>query len=129
MSARAAAQPLDAHSDDYLSELRNAPELRGISCARMRVMKVLVLYRPGSEFARNVEEFLRDLREIHNLDERDLRVLDYDSREGSATASMYDIMSQPAILVTANDGGYVKHWEGSSLPLMDEVASYIYSYN
>jgi hypothetical protein len=112
-----------------LSELRNAPELRGISCARMRVMKVLVLYRPGSEFARNVEEFLRDLREIHNLDERDLRVLDYDSREGSATASMYDIMSQPAILVTANDGGYVKHWEGSSLPLMDEVASYIYSYN
>ena len=92
-------------------------------------MKVLVLYRPDSEFARSVEEFMRGLREIHNLDDRSLQVLNYDSREGAATASMYDIMGQPAILVTADDGSYVKHWEGSDLPLMDEVASCIYSYH
>jgi hypothetical protein len=91
-------------------------------------MKVLVLYRPDSEFARGVEEFLRGLREVHNLDDHNLQVLNYDSREGAATASMYDIMTQPAILVTADDGGYVKHWEGNDLPLMDEVASYIYSF-
>ena len=91
-------------------------------------MKVLVLYRPDSEFARGVEEFLRGLHEVHNLDDRNLQVLNYDSREGAATASMYDIMTQPAILVTADDGSYVKHWEGNDLPLMDEVASYIYSF-
>lgn len=91
-------------------------------------MKLLVLYRPDSEFARGVEEFLRGLREAHNLNEHDLQVLNYDSREGAATASMYDIMSQPAILVTADDGSYIKHWEGGSLPLMEEVASYVYSY-
>lgn len=90
-------------------------------------MKVLVLYRPNSEFARSVEEFLRDLREVHNVDDRHLKVYDYDSREGSATASIYDIMQQPAVLITNDDGSYVKHWEGASLPLQDEVAGFVYS--
>jgi len=91
-------------------------------------MKVLVLYRPNSEFAHAVEDFLRDLRQVHNIDDRHLRVLDYDSREGSSLASMYDIMSQPVILVTSDDGAYVKHWEGSALPMQEEVAAYLYSY-
>jgi hypothetical protein len=90
-------------------------------------MKVVVLYRQNSEFARSVEEFLRGLRETHNVDERYLEVLDYDSREGLSIASMYDIMDQPAILVMNDDGGYVKHWEGSQLPLQEEVAGYMYS--
>jgi hypothetical protein len=91
-------------------------------------MKVLVLYRPDSEFARSVEEFLRGLHDVHNIDDRNVKVLNYDSQEGAATASMYDIMTQPAIVVTADDGSYVKHWEGNDLPLMDEVASYVYSF-
>jgi len=90
-------------------------------------MKVVVLYRPDSEFARSVEEFLRDLRQVHNLDDKHLEVVNYDSREGTAMASIYDIMTQPAILIVNNDGGYVKHWEGSELPLQEEVASYMYS--
>ena len=91
-------------------------------------MKVLVLYRPRSEFARRVEEFVHELQHQHGLDERHLEVLDYDSREGSAMASMYDIMGQPTILVVGNDGSYVKHWEGQQLPLMDEVAGYAVQY-
>jgi hypothetical protein len=58
-----------------------------------------------------------------------MEVLDYDSREGSAMASMYDLMTQPAILIIGDDGGYVKHWEGTALPLMDEVAGYVVSYH
>jgi len=91
-------------------------------------MKVVVLYRPNSEFARSVEEFLRGLRETHDLDERHLEVLDYDSREGASTASLYDITSQPAILIVNDDGSYVKHWEGGTLPLQQEVAGYVYSF-
>lgn len=91
-------------------------------------MKVLVLYRPNSEFARPIEEFVRGLQTVHNLNEHQLEVLDYDSREGAAMASMYDLMTQPAILIIGNDGGYVKHWEGAELPLMDEVAGYTLSY-
>lgn len=91
-------------------------------------MKVVVLYRPDSEYARNVEDFLRGLRTVHNVDEHQLEVVNYDSREGTAMASMYDIMTQPAILVMNDDGGYVKHWEGNDLPLQDEVAGYTYNY-
>ena len=91
-------------------------------------MKVLVLYRPNSEYARSIEEFVHDLQTRHNIDERHLEVLDYDSREGAAMASLYDVMTHPAILVIANDGGYVKSWDGRSLPLLDEVAGYTFSY-
>jgi hypothetical protein len=91
-------------------------------------MKVLVLYRPDSEFARSVEDFLRGLREVHDVDDRHLQVMNYDSREGSATASLYDVMTQPAVLVVNDDGSYVKHWEGGDLPLQEEVAGYVFSY-
>jgi hypothetical protein len=91
-------------------------------------MKVLVLYRPNSEFARQVEEFVHDLQERHNVDERHLEVLDYDSREGSATASLYDVMAQPSIVVVGDDGAYVKSWQGTELPLLEEVAGYTVSY-
>lgn len=90
-------------------------------------MKVLVLYRPNSEFSRGVEEFIRILQLQHSLSERQLQVLDYDSREGSALASMYDIISQPAILVLSDDGSYIKGWDGSRLPLAEEVAGYVFS--
>jgi hypothetical protein len=92
-------------------------------------MKVLVLYRPNSEFSRRVEEFIHDLQTRHNLDERHLQVLDYDSREGAATASLYDVMTQPSVLVVGDDGGYVKGWEGDQLPLLDEVASYTLAFH
>jgi hypothetical protein len=87
-------------------------------------MKLLILYRPNSEFSRPVEEFVREMQRRHDIDERHLQILDYDSREGSALASLYDIMVQPAIVVLGDDGVYIKHWEGSELPLLDEVASY-----
>jgi hypothetical protein len=91
-------------------------------------MKVIVLYRPRSEFARQVEEFVRGLQTQHGLDDRRLEVLDYDSREGAATASLYDVMTQPSILVIGDDGHFVKDWQGSSLPLMGDVAGYLFNY-
>lgn len=90
-------------------------------------MKVVVLYRPNSEFARGVDEFLYDLRRVHGIDDQHLQVLDYDSRDGMDKAATYGILTQPAVLVVNDDGGYVKHWEGGRLPLQEEVAGYLYS--
>lgn len=90
-------------------------------------MKVLVLYRPDSEFSRSVEEFVKGLQTQHNIGAHQLQVMDIDSREGAATASMYDIMSQPGIVITGDDGAYVKHWEGANLPLLSEVAGYTFA--
>ena len=89
-------------------------------------MKVLVLYRPHSEHARRVEEFLHDLQQEHDIDRRSLQIFDVDSRDGIATASLYDVMSTPAIIVTDNLGSYIKSWIGEELPLMRDIAAYTY---
>jgi hypothetical protein len=88
-------------------------------------MKVLVLYRPNSEHGREVEEFIHDFQ-IRHRDER-LEVLNIDTRDGSATASLYDVMRYPAILVLQTDGYLQKSWQGDQLPMMDEVASYAHA--
>jgi hypothetical protein len=86
------------------------------------IMKVLILYRPNSEHGRLIEEFVHEYQQRHQSDR--LEVLSIDTREGSATATLYDIMQYPAILVVQTDGYVQKVWQGESLPMMDEVASY-----
>ena len=86
-------------------------------------MKVLVLYRPNSEHGRLIEDFIRNFQSQN--DARSLEVLNVDSRDGNAMASLYDIMSYPAILILQTDGYLEKSWEGDSLPLVDEVVAYV----
>lgn len=88
-------------------------------------MKVVILYRPNSEHGRQVETFIHDYQERH--EEGRLEILNVDSREGDATASLYDIMQYPAVLALRNDGSVLKTWEGEALPLMDEVAYYTFN--
>lgn len=88
-------------------------------------MRLVVLYRPESEYSRIVEEFVNNYKRWHEADK--LELVNYDSRDGNATASLYDIMEQPAILALRDDGSVLKSWQGSTMPLMDEVASYAYS--
>ena len=88
-------------------------------------MKVVILYRPNSEHGREVDSFIHDYQTTHQTGK--LEVLDVDSRDGSATASRYDVMQYPAILALRNDGSILKSWEGEMLPLMDEVAYYTYN--
>jgi hypothetical protein len=85
-------------------------------------MKVVILYRPKSEHTTKVETFIRDFKYRHEASR--LEVIDADSREGIATATLYDVMSYPAILALRDDGSVLKSWEGEMLPLMDEVAYY-----
>ena len=88
-------------------------------------MKVLILYRPNSEHARQVEEFIRDYKNRH--EEGRIEVMDVDTRDGSATATLYGIMQYPAIMALRNDGSVLKEWEGDQLPLMDEIAYYTFN--
>lgn len=85
-------------------------------------MKVLVLYRPESEHGRIIEEFIHEFKRREA--QAHIEVLNIDSRDGSATASLYDVMQYPAILVLANDGYLQKSWVGEEMPLLDEVTAY-----
>lgn len=90
--------------------------------ATLNRMKVVVIYRPNSEHARQVETFIQDYQHQHSSGR--LEILDVDSRDGAAMATLYDIMQYPTILALANDGSVTKTWEGEMLPLMDELAYY-----
>ena len=85
-------------------------------------MKVVILYRPNSEHARLIEEFIHDYKG-RNADTK-LEVVNIDSREGATVASLYDVVQYPAILVVQNDGYAQKIWQGEALPLMNEVIAY-----
>jgi hypothetical protein len=84
-------------------------------------MKIVVLYRPNSEYGRITEDFVRDFQSRHSTK---LELQSLDTREGDATASLYDVMEYPAILIIENDGYLTKIWQGPSLPRMDDIASY-----
>jgi hypothetical protein len=85
-------------------------------------MKVVVLYRPNSEHGRRVDEYIEDFKS-KSVTEK-IEVVNIDSRNGSSIASIYDIVQYPAILVTTDDGVLQNAWQGSELPLIDEVRSY-----
>ena len=88
-------------------------------------MKVVILYRPNSEYATRVEAFVHDYQVRHGSAK--LELVNIDQREGSALASLYDVMRFPAILAMETDGKLLQMWEGEQLPLMDEVAAYMYA--
>jgi hypothetical protein len=87
-------------------------------------VRLLILYHPNSEHSSRVEEFAHDFQTRHNIGKK-LELLSLGSRDGAATASLYDVMAYPAILVLADDGSIINSWEGDALPLMDEVAGYL----
>lgn len=86
-------------------------------------MRVVILFREKSEHARGVETFTHDFRKRY-ADVR-IELVNIDEREGIALASLYDIMQFPAIIAIADDGVLLQLWQGTTLPLIDEVASYL----
>lgn len=86
-------------------------------------MRLVVLYRERSDHARDVREFVEMLS--RRYPGRSASLMDIDTREGSAEASLYGIVQYPAIIVTAYDGRVLQSWEGTPLPLIDEVAALI----
>ena len=85
-------------------------------------MKLLVVYRSNSDHGRKTEDFIYEYKRRYPGTRVD--VVGIDTREGSATASIYDITSYPAILALQDNGAVSMVWQGDSLPLIDEVAGY-----
>lgn len=89
-------------------------------------MKFIVVYRPESEHATDVETFLHDFQP-HIPAGVKTETISLNTREGAATAALYDIVQYPAILIATDDGIPLQIWSGPMLPLMNEVASYFHS--
>jgi hypothetical protein len=87
-------------------------------------MKVMVIYRPRSEHGRKVEDFLRDLDRMNPGPDR-VEKIDVDTREGSAIASLYDVMSYPKVMVLADDGRLLQDWDSGTMPLLTDISYYV----
>lgn len=85
-------------------------------------MKVVVLYRPNSEYSRAVEDFAREFS--NRYPDKKMELISIDTRDGSATASLYDILRYPAILALSDDGRVIHEWHEQTLPLINEVSYY-----
>lgn len=87
-------------------------------------MKLYVLYRPNTEQARSVEEYVREFKRRDQT--REVEMVSLDTREGAAMASLYDIVRYPAFLAAGDDGRVMKIWQGTDEvpPLMNELAFY-----
>jgi len=89
-------------------------------------VKLLILYRPDSEHSSAVDAYVREFKRRYDLGDR-VELVSLNTRDGAATASLYDIMSYPGLLALADNGSVLNIWQGEPLPLMDEVAGYIRS--
>lgn len=85
-------------------------------------MRMVFLYRFKSEFATEVESFIREVQRRYPGFEAEK--LDVDDKRGAQFAATYDITSYPSILALKNDGQLIQMWQGMPLPTIDEVVSY-----
>lgn len=85
-------------------------------------MRVVVLTRDNTDYARTVETFVNDFaRQTGQV----LEVLDVDSAEGESLARTYDIVQYPTILALSGDGHMQNMWTGVNLPTISEVSYYV----
>lgn len=84
-------------------------------------MRILIIYRTESDYARSVFDYLRDFsrRTSHAIEE-----FDPDTHEGQSLCRTYDIVEYPTILALADNGQVLGMWRGLPLPTIDEVGYY-----
>ncbi len=82
---------------------------------------MVVLYREKSEHRQAVAEYVR---EFERRTSRKLALVDIDTKEGWDLAKLYEITQYPAIIATSDDGKLQHMWQGTPLPLINEVVGY-----
>jgi hypothetical protein len=85
-------------------------------------MRVVVLYKDATDYARQVTDYLRDFERQtgHKLES-----MDPESREGIDFCRAYDILEFPSILALSDDGRLQNIWKGLPLPTISEVSYYV----
>ena len=86
-------------------------------------MRVIVLYHPNNdEFSGIVQDYAS---EFERYKRKKLDLISLETTEGAQLATLYTISQYPAILVMSDSGSMVRLWEGTPMPLMDELSYYV----
>ena len=85
-------------------------------------MRVIVIYKEESDYAREVLDYLRDFtRQTSHI----LETLDPDSPEGIDFCRAYDIVEYPTMIALSDNGSLQNLWRGRPLPTISEVSYYV----
>ena len=84
-------------------------------------MKVVVVTKDNTDYARAVIEFLHD---FEHQTGRKLETLDPDTAEGAMFCRTYDIVEYPTVIALADDSAMQNLWRGLPLPTISEVSYY-----
>ena len=84
-------------------------------------MRVVVLYKEQTDYARQVLDYMRDFE--HETGKK-LETLDPESREGVGFCQTYDILQFPTMLALSESGQLQNSWKGLPLPTISEVSYY-----
>lgn len=84
-------------------------------------MRVVVVYKENTDYAREVLDYLRDFK--HQTG-RDLATLDPDTTEGEQFCQAYDIVEYPTVIAISDDSVMQNMWRGLPLPTISELSYY-----
>lgn len=85
-------------------------------------MRVVVIYKDQTDYARSVIDFLRDFQ--HQTG-HDVEILNPESPEGIDFCQTYDTMEYPTMIAISDDGQMQNTWTGLPLPTISEVSYYV----
>ena len=85
-------------------------------------MRVVIVYRDNTDYARPVIDFLHDFEHQtgHVLEE-----LNPDTAQGILFCSTYGIVSYPTVIAVSDSGSLINAWNGLPLPTISEVSYYV----
>jgi hypothetical protein len=84
-------------------------------------MKVVVIYKEATDYARTVTEFLRD---FYHQTGRELETMNPETPAGISFCETYDILEYPTIVALSDSGQLLNQWRGVPLPTISEVSYY-----
>jgi hypothetical protein len=85
-------------------------------------MRVVVLYKEQTDYARQVIDYIADFKRQTG---HDLETMDPESPAGIDFTQTYDIMELPMLIAISDEGVMQNTWAGLPLPTISEVSYYV----
>jgi len=85
-------------------------------------MRVVVIYKDQTDYARTVTDYLRDFQ--HQTG-HDLETLNPETPDGIQFCQTYDIIDYPTIIAISDDSVMQNSWRGIPLPTISELSYYV----
>lgn len=85
-------------------------------------MRVVVIFKEETDYARQVLDYLRDFKRQTG---HDLEQLNPESSAGISFCETYDILEYPTVVALSDSGQLQNQWRGLPLPTISEVSYYV----